>query len=462
MHKNYKLKDITLDKYQSRAVFCAKNNYLIIAGAGSGKTLTIVAKINYLIENGVDPKEILCISFTNETVNSIINSLNKYDIVVDVMTFHKLALNILPNKYKIAPQDLLKYTIEEFFQSLIYFDETSLLLKYINDIDNTKKLIYSFIMNMKSLNIKEDYLYKLIKDNNISKDDKVYLTLILKVYLIYEEELRSEFKIDFDDIINLASERVKYLYKFKYKYIIIDEYQDTSISKYNLIKNIIDRFNIRLISVGDDYQSIYSFTGCKLSLFTKYKKYFKDSKIIKLKYTYRNPNDIVQISKRFIMKNRNQINKRLISNKYLDNSIYVVYSDNEFDRVQEIINSLDHIMIIGRNNRDIEKYNSINGVKALTAHKSKGLEEDNVIIVNAIDDCLGFPNKIIESRILDYIRESDYEESERRLFYVALSRCKKRVFILTEKGKESIYVKELLKEFKYKIKIVDLEEKIFK
>ena len=462
MHKNYKLKDITLDKYQSRAVFCAKNNYLIIAGAGSGKTLTIVAKINYLIENGVDSKEILCISFTNETVNSIINSLNKYDIVVDVMTFHKLALNILPNKYKIAPQDLLKYTIEEFFQSLIYFDETSLLLKYINDIDNTKKLIYSFIMNMKSLNIKEDYLYKLIKDNNISKDDKVYLTLILKVYLIYEEELRSECKIDFDDIINLASERVKYLYKFKYKYIIIDEYQDTSISKYNLIKNIIDRFNIRLISVGDDYQSIYSFTGCKLSLFTKYKKYFKDSKIIKLKYTYRNPNDIVQISKKFIMKNRNQINKRLISNKYLDNSIYVIYSDNEFDRVQEIINSLDHIMIIGRNNRDIEKYNSINDVKVLTAHKSKGLEEDNVIIVNAIDDCLGFPNKIIESRILDYIRESDYEESERRLFYVALSRCKKRVFILTEKGKESIYVKELLKEFKYKIKIVDLEEKIFK
>ena len=90
MHKNYKLKDITLDKYQSRAVFCAKNNYLIIAGAGSGKTLTIVAKINYLIENGVDPKEILCISFTNETVNSIINSLNKYDIQVDVMTFHIL------------------------------------------------------------------------------------------------------------------------------------------------------------------------------------------------------------------------------------------------------------------------------------------------------------------------------------------------------------------------------------
>ena len=463
----------TLDKYQKKAVLCNKDNYLVIAGAGSGKTLTIIAKIKYLIENGYKENEILCISFTNETVNSIKEKLIANNLDIDVLTFHKLSLRILNNKYKIAPQDLLKYTIDEFFESIVYHDNTYKLLEYIN-IKETKEMILSFIMYMKSLNENETYLYNLLNNKLIPINDKIYLVLILKIYLIYKEELYSEEKIDFDDMINYAYESVNKLYYFPYKYIIVDEYQDTSLSKYKLIKALIDKFNIKLLTVGDDYQSIYSFTGCKLSLFTKYKKYFPKSKIIKLKHTYRNSNDIVQISKRFVMKNRSQINKRLISNKYTDKSIIIIYSNNEVRSVLSIIKDYDNILILGRNNINIENLinnsNYINSyqqigvdknVNYLTVHKSKGLEEDNVIILNVIDDTLGFPNKIKENRILDYIRESDDLESERRLFYVALTRAREKVFILTKKNKESIFIKELIKEFKYKLKIIDLDQKNF-
>ena len=459
-----------LDRYQTKAVLCKKNNYLIIAGAGSGKTLTIAAKIKYLLENNVKESEILCISFTNETVNSIKATLNNNLIDVDVMTFHRLSLGILNNSFNIAAPDLLEYTTNEFFESFIYHDNTYKILNYISNKNNLRQLINTFIMHMKALNFKEDYLYELINNKNIFIDDKLYLVLILKVYLLYKEELNSELKIDFDDMINLAYEKVEYLDYFPYKYIIIDEYQDTSISKYRLIKTLIDKFKIKLTTVGDDYQSIYAFTGCKLSLFTKYRKYFKGSKIIKLKYTYRNPNDIVQISKRFVMKNKNQINKRLKTNKYIDDAITIVYSKTDYEALTYLLKELDNVLILGRNNKDIEgiideELESIikcKNIRLLTVHKSKGLEEDNIILLNVIDDTLGFPNQINNHRILRYIKDEDNIESERRLFYVALTRAKKRVFIVTKKNKESIFVKELIKEFKYKIKIVSLDQKNFK
>ena len=113
----------------------------------------------------------------------------------------------------------------------------------------------------------------------------------------------------------------------------------------------------------------------------------------------------------------------------------------------------------GRNNKDLD-VQGLNiedkDIRFLTVHKSKGLESDYVIIVNVIDDVLGFPNKIKEESILEYLKESNNLEEERRLFYVALTRCKKKVFILTEKNKESIFIKELKRDFKYKIKFTDL------
>ena len=457
--KKYKFNNIVLDKYQSKAVLCNKRNYLVVAGAGSGKTLTIVGKVFYLLNNNIDKNKILCISFTNETVSSLKKSLENNNISVDVKTFHKLALDILKNKYSISSSNLLEYVTDEFFSSIIYYDNTYKILDYIDNIDYVKKVIISFINQLKSLNYNEEFILSLLNNNLISTDDKIILVLILKVYLIYQEELKSLNKIDFNDMINLAIEKVDSLKYFKYSYIIIDEYQDTSFSKYMLIKKLKDKFNISLMAVGDDYQSIYSFTGCNLEIFTKFKKYFKNSKIIKLKYTYRNSSDIVEISKRFVLKNRNQINKKLKSLKYIKNSINIVYIKNEEEAFNKIIENIDNILVLGRNNKDLDnlkdkEYNK--NINFLTVHSSKGLESDNVIILNVIDDILGFPNKIKNDNILNYLINYNSLEEERRLFYVGLTRAKEKVFIFTEKGKESVFVLDLIKEFKYKIKILDL------
>ena len=461
--KKYNINDKVLDKYQSKAVICNKDKYLVIAGAGSGKTLTIVAKVKYLLENGFKENEILCISFTNETVKSLKELLIKNSMNVSVKTFHKLSLDILNRNCNISSSDLLEYVTNEYFESLIFFDNTYKLLEYIENIDEVKKTVVSFINQMKGLNYDINYLLNIISNNLINVDDKIILILIFKVYLVYEEELKSENKIDFNDMINLAIKKIDCINFFPYKYLIIDEYQDISECKYFLIKKLIDKFNLKLMAVGDDYQSIYSFTGCNLSLFVNFKKYFNNSKIIKLKNTYRNPNEITEVSKRMVMKNTNQINKRLKSSKFINQSIIIIYSNNEKEDVIKTIEDIDNIMILGRNNKDIEPYKDIinlkKNIKLLTVHKSKGLEEENIIILNVIDDVLGFPNKIKSYQVLSYLRNYNYLEEERRLFYVALTRAKNRVFIFTKKGKESIFVKELLKNYKWKIKVVDLTKK---
>ena len=451
--------DKKLDKYQRKAVLCNKRAYLVVAGAGSGKTLTIVSKVDYLKKHGIKEKNILCISFTNETVNSLKNRLEENNLHVDVKTFHKLSLDILNNEYNVSNNNLLDYIIDEYFNSIMYYDNLNKLLDDSINIDNLKNVVLTFINQLKSLNLNQDYVLSLLRDK-IPNEHKIILLFIFRIYVLYQEELKSENKIDFNDMINLASKKIEYLKSFKYSYIIIDEYQDTSDSKYLLIKRIMDKFNINIMAVGDDYQSIYSFTGCNLKMFTNFKKYFNKSKIIKMKNTYRNPYDIVEISRRFILKNRNQINKRLKSNKYLNDSINVVYIKNEEEAFLKIIKDIDNIFVLGRNNKDLDNIKSLNvdrNIKYLTVHKSKGLEEDYVIVLNVIDDSLGFPNKIKENEVLNYLMNYNHLEEERRLFYVALTRAKKKVFLFTIKGRESIFIKELLKNFKYKIKIYNLE-----
>ena len=276
INKNISFNNKTLDKYQTKAVLCNKRAYLVVAGAGSGKTLTIEAKVDYLLKNNYKSSEILCISFTNETVNSLKSRLLKNNILVDVKTFHKLALDIIGNKYNISSSNLLEYVTLEYLSCLIYQDSTYKLLEFIDNVDCLKTIIISFINTLKSLNLDYTYIFSLLNNKIISTDDKIILSIIIKVYLIYEEELKSENKIDFNDMINIAIKKIDELKYFRYKYIIIDEYQDTSEIKYLLVKKLIDKFNIKLMAVGDDYQSIYSFTGSNLKLFTKFKKYYNN------------------------------------------------------------------------------------------------------------------------------------------------------------------------------------------
>lgn len=457
---------IKVDKYQRRVILDNSDRLLVIAGAGSGKTFTIAAKIKYLIEiKNIKESEILCLSFTNEAVDNLKNRVN-YQI--DILTFHKLSLRILNENnfdYSIARDNLINYIVDEFF--LI---EDNKIIKMLLDYYNKNN--YEEILNSKELIILKNNiisLIKMIKCNNLSlyklkklryrcvnNKDKIFYYFAVAIYKIYEEELASELKIDFDDMIVYARELVKkHGFKRNYKYILIDEFQDISKIRFELILEILKNTNAKLMCVGDDYQAIYGFSGSNLKIFLDFFKYFPDGNRIDIKNTYRNSYELVNVSARFVRRNPYQLKKNIHANFLYKHPIVLVYYNDFIDAYNSLFNYLylegeRKVLVLSRYNKDLEliKKEEHNGIdtRYLTVHMAKGLEEESVVLIKFSNDYLGFPSKIENNRLLSIINDSDEDipyAEERRLFYVALTRCKKRIYILVPRDNPSIFIKEI-------------------
>ena len=455
-----------LDKYQRKVVLDESRELLVVAGAGSGKTLTIIAKVKYLIEKkNIKGNEILCLSFTNATVNNIKERI-KYN--VDVLTFHKLALKILSENnftYSISSDTLINYIINEYF--LIDNDKVKkMLMEYFDNNDyikilNSKEFIIfknnllSLIKIIKCYNLSIKKIRKM-KKRCLYFKDKIFYYLALSIFDIYENELLSERKIDFDDMIIYAKELVKRNgIKSKYRYIIIDEYQDISPIRFSLILEIKKYLDCNLVCVGDDYQAIYGFSGSNLSLFLDFFKYFPKGTRIDIKNTYRNSYELINTSLKFIKKNPYQLRKSIHATFLYKNPIVIVYYDNFIKTYNDLFNYLyledeKNVLVLSRYNKDLEEIKKIEhkgiNTRYLTVHMAKGLEEDVVVLTKFSDDYLGFPSKIVDNKFLSYIRNSNEDipyAEERRLFYVALTRCKRRIFILVPRNNPSIFLKEI-------------------
>lgn len=463
---------------------------LVVAGAGSGKSLTIIGKIVYLVNYcHIDPKDILCISFTNDATINLKNNIAKnYNFKIDIYTFHKLALEILKQNnvsFIIAPDNFLEEIINNFFNNIIPNNE-----KYMNslkiilgkeckdkDVNNLKRLIHTFISLFKSNNYDISYFKEILRKIKFTIDYKDYkvskniILFIINIYLLYEDELHKEDAIDFNDMINKSLECLRNNgLKSKWKYIIVDEYQDTSMTKFNLIKEIIRLTNAKFLAVGDDFQSIYRFTGCTLHLFLNFTKLLPYAKIFQIVNTYRNPQELINVAGKFIMKNKAQQKKILVSHKHLDFPVKIYFSDDRVKALKSLLmmikkNKVKEVMVLGRNNKDIKRYidkdfkvdNDIYtyndfSFRYLTMHKSKGLESEVVILINIEDSLIGMPTQIKQEKLLKYVnKQKEYYkyEEERRLFYVALTRTKTITYIISPLSKQSIFVKEILKDKKY-------------
>lgn len=512
---NDKICGYSLDYQQQSIVTDESKNLLVVAGAGSGKTLTIMGKIYYLIKyKNIRPDQILCISFTNASANNLKENLEKeFSYKLPVYTFHKLALEIIQEnniKYQITDPDMLETIIDEFLNVgiLNYPNHMKLVLNYFNvyvfksikerylkflrkkhvEIRLFSKLVSTFLHLFKCNNYElEDFnlfLNEAKKTINYFsyRHEKIFLILVLNIYLEYQGYLKENKEIDFDDMIINATRIVREKgISNSYKYVIIDEYQDTSYVRFCLIKSILEKTNAKLIVVGDDFQSIYRFTGCDLSLFIDFQKYFNESKIMKIETTYRNSQELIKVAGDFVMKNKRQITKNLVSNKQLHKPIKIIYYHNIKNDFLKLVLKIysdtnKPILVLGRNNKDVNlilsesfklegqekviylKNNDIN-IRFLTVHKSKGLEEENVIIINLENKMLGFPNKIKDDKVLRFVNKNTekypYGE-ERRLFYVALTRTKNYVYLMTQKNNSSIFLEELLMDYKNEIEIIKL------
>ncbi|MDD2208464.1 MAG: UvrD-helicase domain-containing protein [Bacilli bacterium] len=452
------------DECQIKAIESLENT-LVIAGAGSGKTSTIVGKVNYFIDNKIyEPEEILIISFTNETVNSLKKKVN-YNL--DIKTFHKLALDIISNKNKIniVSSNYLSFIINEYFNSFALDNKKANILykRIINyiDISNLKVLIENFINIYKSNYNSINYLINLYKKSFFI--DKIYYKFILDIYLIYQRDLESTLSLDLNDLIIKATQLIsKRKKKTKYKFIIIDEFQDTSLIRFNLIDALLKENDAKFFVVGDDYQSIYRFSGCDLNLFVNFKKYYPNTKVIYLNHNYRNSSELIKITSDFIMKNKRQLKKNTICHKNIVKPIKLNFYVDKRTVVNKVLKHIQgHTLILGRNNRDKEQFNVMDSenMRFLTIHRSKGLEEDNVILLNLENSVVGFPSKIKNERIISKILNTEYlmYEEERRLFYVALTRAKNYVYLLVPKNNYSVFIKELIKDFKTELDFIDID-----
>lgn len=379
-----------------------------------------------------------------------------YDI--EVLTFHKLGLKLLNNNnFSIINDNYLDYIIDEYMKSFIvnnkkynrklrtifYTDKNLNYCFKMSEYNKLKRTISTFIKLSKSNNYSVKDIYNIYK--KVFFNEKFMLKMILDIYIIYENELKSIGKIDFDDMIIKAINEVKNN-NLKYKYIIIDEFQDTSQVRFDLINEIIKYTKASLFVVGDDWQSIYRFSGCNLELFINFNKYVCEPHYHTLEYTYRNSNELIYVSSNFIMKNKLQLKKNIKSVKNLERPIKILFNY----KLNEVINLINgDYLILGRNNSDI---NNIDYDNKLTIHRSKGLECENIILINSDD----IPSTIQNEAVLRHVlRNRDYllYEEERRLFYVALTRTKGYIYIMVNK-KISPFVKELINDYKDYIEVI--------
>lgn len=400
------------------------------------------------------------------------------------------------------------------FNEIDYREVYRILLenKTIKEWEDFIVLLKTFIELFKGNNydetkFKEFYDYVGGLKDSFSKDRTIaFLKIVEEIYNDYEAYLLKIKKIDFNDMINKASDCiVKNGLNLPYKYIIVDEYQDTSFTRYNLLRNICDSIGAKIMVVGDDWQSIYSFSGCDVNIFTKFDNFFDVCETRYIEKTYRNSQQLIDASSNFVMKNPNQTRKELKSSKSLECPIKLVNFDNDFDEIlkfeliiKNIINQSafknKKILILGRNNKDIfnllKNFNVENeygkrkfeilgdedklrrnkfvkivyrenpdvNIEYRTVHQSKGLECDNVILINLKNWNAGFPNKMVDDPVLNFVKRNgdsfSYAE-ERRLFYVALTRTKNNVYLLSPYFKSSVFVQELKTEAN--VELLELE-----
>jgi DNA helicase-4 len=285
--------------------------------------------------------------------------------------------------------------------------------------------------------------------------------------------------------------------KLDFKYVIVDEYQDISRQRFDLTKALSEVTDAKIIAVGDDWQSIYAFSGSDITLFTKFQEKMGYAKLLKIVKTYRNSQEVIDIAGNFIQKNTQQITKRLESPKKISEPVIIYTYDStrkgkDGNRrsganyaaahaveaaLEQIISfskqegrRSESILLIGRFGFDgdqleksglfeyINRGSKIKSVKYpelditfMTAHSSKGLGYDEVIIINGKNETYGFPSKIEDDPVLSFVikgdRSIDYAE-ERRLFYVAMTRTKNRVYFIAPEQNPSEFLTELKRDYR--------------
>ncbi len=362
--------DLTgLNDKQQEAVLYNEGPLLIIAGAGAGKTKTLTTKIAYLIEElEVSPYNILAITFTNKAakemkdrIDGLVGSVAKK---IQVSTFHSFGLKLLRENY-----DVLGYTSN--FLIMDSDDSLTVVKKIIKDMNLDPKIYNPRAIRNKISSCKNELMSPEAYDKFVASE---YDQVVKDVYEKYDKKLKQNNSVDFDDLLILPIELFRkhpdILEKYQdlYKYLLIDEYQDTNEAQYKLTKMISAKSRL-ITCVGDDSQSIYSFRGANYKNILNFEKDYPDAKTILLEQNYRSTSNILDAANQVIRNNKMKKEKNLWTARGVGEKIKYYRAYNERDEAQYVIRKIKELV-----NKDV-KYQDI-AVLYRTNAQSRVLEEE--------------------------------------------------------------------------------------
>ena len=478
---DFRVENHPLDGEQRKAIYDPARFNLTVAGAGSGKTTTILGKILYLLQSGfASPPEILVLSFTHDSATELRERfLREYYQTfaeqvllgkspppnITIETFHSLALKLLRSLWS---------------DFSVVADKTDPVDDPSSDSDD-KTTLTSIIREFLDLHeLESEIVMQITSKFSLEEYRKLFLTVSEQ----YQKELSGlleKHQTTFSGLIKLA---IRYLrsgqIKTRFRYIIVDEYQDLSALRQEFLCLLLESSQANLFAVGDDWQAIYGFSGSRVDFTLNFRRFWGDFSLHRILKTYRFGPTLARLSSSFIMQDHTQIRKQIQSQKE-DALEPVVEISGDSERLDlevlthyfESLPRDSSILLLGRFQIDRLRLlhctqfkltsDSIEfqtrpdlKIRFLTVHQSKGLEADYVILLNNREAKLGFPahvkDPLLKTELIKIAEELGLDQvsvnEERRLFYVALTRAKKQVILLTVDGKESSFIKELRRKFR--------------
>lgn len=402
------------NKSQLKAINANEGAHLVIASAGSGKTYTIIQRAVRLIKEGIcTPQELLLLTFSRKAADElkkrIVSSLGEYANAIVASTFHSFCL---------------QYVIQECMDAVTVLDED-------NSETIMKEIIHNHIDSL--FGIPSLVIYKIItkpgnNGNSLPADINDKIASIKEEYRHYK---KTHNYIDFEDMINMSIEylqnntHLRSNIHNRFKYIMVDEFQDTSENNFKLLKLLLPEKNPNVFVVGDDWQSIYKFRNARIEYIVNARKYFDKLTVHSLNSNYRSKKEIVKISNRLIAKNKFR-SRRFITAVRGSGGKVLLHKVHSFEEEALLADTIaqkydaDSVGILYRNNWQGDflqyKMNNKPNLHFMTIHGAKGLEFDVVILCGIKDRLLPDPY-------------TDIEE-ERRLMYVALTRAKNCLHII--------------------------------
>jgi len=393
--------------------------------------------------------------------------------LIETWEYERFKDELIPNlkamlKQLIPDIKFVPIPYEELIQKTHGFKDTR------NQIVN---LISSFIKIAKTNYLKVKEIEKRVKSRKYTTKQRLFGRLALEIFKQYQHYLKNEGKIDFNDMINQAVDLVKAnpeKYLNKHDHVLIDEFQDISYQRLELIRGFVKPpSKTKLFCVGDDWQSIYQFAGSDVRFFTNFADYFPNPEITNLRKNYRCSQSIVEMSNDLISRNKNQIRKEVRATGNVGQRPLLFELPDKFlyshkERVEQAYNLIkillsqgvtpDKIMVLARFNNSVNKLKILcgangiptevkaGGMRFYSAHSAKGAESEHVILLDLTSGLYGFPSEIQDPSVLELAQRFETKsrfEEERRLFYVALTRSKKFLYLYTIDQKESAFLEEI-------------------